>query len=984
MKKNIIILIACIINAPVWGQIPKEPVSNTNTVYEQGQEYMDVLKTHYNQFPQSPQAASLYRYSDYPVDLSVGIPEITIPIYTIQSGKLSVPITLSYHLGGIRVSDFATTVGLGWMLNAGGAISRTVKGMPDEHGVSGFLTNKGWHLYNGSQSIFKTVPWNATDFGNIPATPTTENGREALYNYLDYLSRPNNNTLEGSGLDGMSDHYSYQAPGISGSFVFDINRNIVNIPDSDNKITRNQPYFRITDNYGNTYNFNELEDTNITEDNSYSYTGAWNLSSIVSPDGVDVMTFEYIDAVFRVDSNIATESEGAYLTSSGGMTVIGAYRHDKPSAPSTSTVITTQKLISRITFRGGNIEFNYTERSDNGQYKLSSVIIKDQSGSQVRKVEFDYDYFVSSGSYTGSNAWKKYRLKLTGIRIYGSSPNICERYSFEYDNTGLPPYDRANGFCGQDYWGFYNGQNNSGGDGAVPNMIVGPAKNMQGVTNTFRADRESNASAMKACVLTRINYPTGGYTVFETEANRDAANKVVGGLRIKKITSYSAVNQTAYVKRYEYDNPVYLFEPTPNKYKYDMYYALDVYDSANRAQRIYYTEEPVVNFKIYKGSPVMYKKVISYDSDNAGANNMKVTTYADPNFRNPGGIYPAMEPLTWTCGRVSKEEFYGTGSANPIKQIKYAYSENYKINNIGFSARNSLTHGNSIIQATFPRYNIKDAFVYGWVNVVSGYSRLTRKEEYTYDPSQGTYIATTEAYEYAGDLIIGKSMSASEDSVTFQKRYTYPHTVFSPTGVIVSMKNKNMYAYPVEIITEAHKRYDFISTTPLSTTKVHYMTFGNGIYPSAVQTAYNGSTQFITEITNDSYDSYGNIRQVTAKDGSATTYIWGYEGRYLIAEIKNATFGRVCQVINNSTINSITSKAEPTNSDWNQIHSLRNLPEVHVTIYKYKNLIGVTEITDPSGRKTTYGYDSHGRLAEVRDEDGNLLEKYEYNYASGQ
>ena len=59
---------------------------------------------------------------------------ISIPIYTVQEGPLSLPIGLSYHASGIKVAEMASWVGSGWSLNAGGIISRTVQGIPDDAG----------------------------------------------------------------------------------------------------------------------------------------------------------------------------------------------------------------------------------------------------------------------------------------------------------------------------------------------------------------------------------------------------------------------------------------------------------------------------------------------------------------------------------------------------------------------------------------------------------------------------------------------------------------------------------------------------------------------------------------------------------------------------------------------------------------------------------------------------------------------------------
>jgi hypothetical protein len=81
---------------------------------------------------QSPNAAALGKFGDTPVSYHTGVPEISIPVYTVQEGSLSAPVTLSYHSAGVKVDEVASWVGLGWSLSAGGSITRTVNGGPDE------------------------------------------------------------------------------------------------------------------------------------------------------------------------------------------------------------------------------------------------------------------------------------------------------------------------------------------------------------------------------------------------------------------------------------------------------------------------------------------------------------------------------------------------------------------------------------------------------------------------------------------------------------------------------------------------------------------------------------------------------------------------------------------------------------------------------------------------------------------------------------
>src|ERR1044072_7314014 len=52
--------------------------------------------------PPSPNVASLGKYGEIPVSLYTGIPNISIPLFEIKDGSLDVPITLSYHAGGVK------------------------------------------------------------------------------------------------------------------------------------------------------------------------------------------------------------------------------------------------------------------------------------------------------------------------------------------------------------------------------------------------------------------------------------------------------------------------------------------------------------------------------------------------------------------------------------------------------------------------------------------------------------------------------------------------------------------------------------------------------------------------------------------------------------------------------------------------------------------------------------------------------------------
>ena len=102
--------------------------------------------------PMSPNASSLAMYADYPVSYYTGIPEINIPLYEINVDGFKLPISLSYHSNGILYNQEASWVGLGWTLNTGGAISRTIRDADDFMFGSSNNSKTGCYLSNADLS----------------------------------------------------------------------------------------------------------------------------------------------------------------------------------------------------------------------------------------------------------------------------------------------------------------------------------------------------------------------------------------------------------------------------------------------------------------------------------------------------------------------------------------------------------------------------------------------------------------------------------------------------------------------------------------------------------------------------------------------------------------------------------------------------------------------------------------------------------------
>lgn len=142
----------------------------------------------------TPTAASLARFGDTPVSLFTGSPDISIPIYTLQSGidGLSMPISLVYDASGLQMNTLPSWTGYNWTLNVGGVISRQMYGLYDDF------------IFPQQSQINTNLRW--FDIHGILPELMASSNRESAFENWNYL------------LDGSPDVFTFSFMGHSGKF----------------------------------------------------------------------------------------------------------------------------------------------------------------------------------------------------------------------------------------------------------------------------------------------------------------------------------------------------------------------------------------------------------------------------------------------------------------------------------------------------------------------------------------------------------------------------------------------------------------------------------------------------------------------------------------------------------------------------------------------------------------------------------------------
>jgi len=438
--------------------------------------------------PPSPEAGSMGKYGILPVTLYTGIPNVSVPVFDIRTTKLSLPVSLAYNYNGYRPGELSSSVGMGWNLEGGGVITRVVKGLPDDD-----------LPLNTSATA-----WDA--YANVDDLTINMDFMQAL----------------GTGVaDGEPDLYLFHFNGHSGKFIM-VGGRAYTFPRQKLKIVQTSGLFSITDEDGTVYQFNlpEITTTKGPSNIPGPYNSSWYLTSITSADQTDVISFQYTGYYGPQDNNGYTDT---YQVDGNGFNCNGTNAGcDLFSTTSSAVQFTKTLRLRQISFNGGNIQFipEATARQDLGTDTALGEIDIYNSNFIIRKMVLQHTYFQGSLSDAGGGSGAT-QLRLDGVETRGYYSNTVtdtvaftkqtpqQDYSFQYANETASDFPRDT--RGIDYFGYYNGVHNN--TSLFTSVITS-------YTSYYaNANRGSDPTRSMNGALTKITYPTGGYTNFTYEGN---------------------------------------------------------------------------------------------------------------------------------------------------------------------------------------------------------------------------------------------------------------------------------------------------------------------------------------------------------------------------------------------------------------------------------------------------------------------------------
>jgi YD repeat-containing protein len=825
------------------------------------------------------------------VDMLTGRLQMSVPIGSLNANDITVPISI-YHKGtNVKVAEGEGDLAVGWSLSAGGAVSRVVRGLPDEINTA---TKKGW-LYNSNAANVQSFSPIANDDLSICTDEAAD------WNFLENLIGPNYQN------DTEPDIFFINAPGLSAKFVFGADglpklltyQDIQITADLTNSVTP----FIVKTNNGYIYTFNdggssvtrsssnrkgnvgphaEYSYYKSTDYSKFDFVRVWNLSSMSSVKTGTAANFGYSAFEISGASRQYNSSDSLYLI----------------------TDVYTQSKLKTITLKSSKATINW----DND--RLNSIEIEETNLAQKQTITFGYSQLFPNLPNLRSKSF------LTEINISSTCDFPKERkYSFEYEGFPLAaplPYSdiNRNKNWGQDYFGYPNGVASNKN---LPTLYFfatdtdGKRLRMQPfgtIYQTIAGQDRSVAGTISFGALKKIKLPTGGYSEITYSQNRyfdgsTAVERDGPGMRVSKIITQGGeliygkeLKVTSpyreIVKEYEYLNSTGTGTSGLLTYPSTLGYITSdsIRQSVNNIG-----EEPMVMYARVKekvqgrGYTVfeyflagMFPETFIPDTFNSGewkATKSRIARKPGPTCLPAGNLktgyylypYPASTNYDFRRGTLSKVSVYAENNSLVREQT----------NTYTTLTKNPLT----LKGIRFEK--VKDIYLYGVYEMLTGrvdaISQEVVKEASQEDPTK--LLQTTTTYAYNGNNFLQGVTTALPNGTTKVKslKYANDFSISTPLAndtAAVALKALNGAYRTSELVEEI----DYLTLpgqtqTVTNASLVIYRDFGNGrvlpyylrwlppgaAFTPASATAQNfiPDTDYVTKTTLKEYDAEGRV-----------------------------------------------------------------------------------------------------------------------------
>ncbi|MGQ7855229.1 hypothetical protein ACUN24_13420 [Pedobacter sp. WC2501] len=986
----------------------------------------------------SPQAATFLKYRDYPVDLSTGLVDITVPLLSLDLKSYQIPIKARFHASGRKVDMSYSELGMNWKLEAFGMITREVRGVSD------------WVLGNWSNSDMDY----SGDYYKTLSSDVNENDR--------YQKLTRRLGLEGANgqpvTDAEYDIFTASFNGISSSFIMR-NNEAVFLDYFPYKVRFSGGVFILTDDSGIQYSFGSIVENSVTYGSEISFNNSqiagsmsWYIAKVLTP-SQDYVRFRYSqvasDGLF-LGGNISYGTRAtlgdspALFTSSQGEDYMNIYGQAFNFSLMNTSQNESQSIayVTEIESPIGSIAFSYNTPN----YSLNEIQMRSSENTVLKKIKFYYQNVMNLSFPLPNNQ----NTTLKEVRFMDANSQNPYAYTMDYYEGTIPAQSISEYCYGRDYWGYANYNTNWN---IIPIDQVVERLGLYYNTNYNRqigqsSRRNPDFSAKQIGMLKKLTYPTGGYSEFVYESNRYRApgtytSEEGPGLRISQVKHVSATNTINKLYKYgdnEDGKGTLLRKPSLLDFQSSQLVSdIPALNGAGFGQgstsytfqhgfryrfREFYSD-PVGSIRQAYNIPVYYNNVTEYQQDELG-NNLGKTTYY---FVVPSFNVERTEFYDSNSGdQYDLSRFVPTYFSKPYLMISNIYSltnNTYKLlkNTVNMYSLKKISEFPQV--AYYRRHRIISHVSNGSENYDEVFAETKLPYDYAHYGSDFGFPWNTIAirdYKLISATMVQDSIIETDYSsngmISKSTSYLYESSYTNKPSTISERDSKNNYNvtkifYPDDISNTQSLSGGAISAGELQALEQMKKTTGNFASVPIQTESYSSSSilkdlnrshfklvsgipslyqksdkKRINEALSTGYeimlfDNKGNPLQVRGKQQDLKSYIWGYNGQFPIAVIQNATYDEVLNILGQNTINSLNDVNVSDQTIHSAINNLRNhsgMSQAMVIGYTYRPLVGITSMTDPKGMLTVYEYDAFQRLKAVKDQNGNILKQTDYHY----